>query len=267
MRVPGRRPFCGPTLPALLLGLAAAPAPAEAGAWTREPGTIQLITTIGQRGAPLRAGEDAADADTSTFQFYGEYGLTETVTVGGKLWLDMASTDPQLGSAAIGPFLRKRLWRTDTGHVAAVQVGALAPIEDWISAEFGRAKPFSTYEGSVRALYGKSWWGDWGSAFVSTEAGYQYRLDLPDEIRADVTAGIEPLDCCMAMLGVYGLTPIEPGQTDDSLRLAPSVVWHAFRPEEDAEETRATSFQLGLTYDALQPEDGIGFFIGVWQEF
>ena len=250
-----------------LLWPAVVPAPAEAGAWTREPGSTQFITVIGKRGAPLRAGEDAGGTDTSTFQAYGEHGLTETVTLGGKFWLDMATGDPEIGSAAIGPFLRKRLWRTDTGHVAAVQVGALAPVEDWIGGEFGRSKPFSTYEAAVRALYGKSWWGDWGSAFVSTEGGYQYRLDLPDEIRADVTAGIEPVDCCMAMLGVYGLMPIEAGLTDRSLRFAPSLVWHAFGGDEETADGRATSLQLGLTYDALQPEDGLGFFLGIWQEF
>ncbi|HUF56790.1 MAG TPA: hypothetical protein VMM55_09560, partial [Thermohalobaculum sp.] len=130
------------------------------------------------------------------------------------------------------------------------------------------SKPFSTVEYSFRGLYGKSWWGDWGNAYVSTEAGYQVRLEeRPDEIRADITAGIQPLDCCLAMLGVYGLYPIREDLTESSLRIAPSVAWLIRRPDEDDPDRQPTAIQLGLTHDLLEPGDGFGYFLGLWQEF
>lgn len=241
-----------------------APGPADAGAWTREPGSLQLITTIGRRGAPFRAGKDEEELETITSQFYAEYGLYEGFTVGGKFWTDVPLNDATRGSAELGLFARKRLWRTDQGSVASVQVGGQIPIADWLSEDLGSENPFSTEEIELRALYGKGWWGDWGNAFVSLEGGYQLRFDLPDEARADAVAGIRPVDCCMALLGVYGLWPVEDGLTDESIRLAPSIVWHVRQPDE---EGHSLSLQLGTTYDALQPEDGFGAFIGLWQSF
>ena len=251
----------------LALGAALSAAPAGAGAWTRQPGNLQVITTAGRRGEPLRAGEDEDGVETDTMQFYAEYGLAEGLTVGAKFWTDIAPEDPDVGSAAAGLFVRKRLWQTDTGHVVSVQAGALAPVESYLNEEFGESKPFSTVEYSVRGLYGKSWWGDWGNAFVSTEAGYQVRLEgRPDEIRADATAGIQPLDCCLAMLGVYGLYPVREDLTESSLRLAPSVAWLIRQPDADDPEWQKTAIQFGLTHDLLQSGDGFGYFLGLWQE-
>ena len=249
------------------LGSAVAPSPAGAGAWTREPGSLQIITTAGRRGAPYRAGEDSDEVETDFLQFYAEYGLAEGLTVGAKFWTDIAPSDPDVGSAAAGLFVRKRLWHTDTGHVASVQAGALAPIERFLNEEFGESKPFSTVEFALRGLYGRSWWGDWGNAFLSTEAGYQVRLEgRPDEIRADVTAGIQPVDCCLAMLGVYGLYPVKEELTESSIRLAPSLGWQVRGPDEESPDRQPTTLQAGLTYDLLEPGDGIGFFLGLWQE-
>ena len=264
----------GPALLVCLSALAASvivavvPAPADAGAWTREPGNLQVITTVGRRGEPFRAGEDDSGVQTDTMQFYAEYGLIEGLTVGAKFWTDIAASDPGVGSAAAGLFVRKRLWRTDTGQVASVQAGALAPVESYLNEEFGRSKPFSTVEYSLRGLHGKSWWGDWGSAFVSTEAGYQLRLEgRPDEIRVDVTAGIRPFDCCLAMLGVYGLYPVHEDLTDSSLRLAPSLGWQIRRPDDGDPDRRPSTIQIGLIHDLLQSGDGFGYFLGLWQEF
>lgn len=129
-------------------GLAAAEA--EAGAWTREPGDLQVISTFGHHGAPLRAGEDDDDVETVTSQIYAEYGLIEGLTVGGKFWTDIAPGDVDAGSAALGGFVRKRLWRSDGGSVVSAQVGALAPIESLLDEDFGRSKPFSTTEIELR---------------------------------------------------------------------------------------------------------------------
>lgn len=253
----------------LLSGLAAVPAPALAGAWTRAPGGAQLITTVGRQQVPFRQSEEAeGDAASDTFQIYGEYGLAEGLTVGGSFWLEVAPSDLDRGSALIGGFARKQLWQSEAGSVASVQLSAAAPVERWISEEFARSKPFSTAEIGLRALYGKSWWGDWGSAFLSTEAGYHLRFeDQPNEIRADATAGFEPWPCCAGMVSLHGLLPDGEGDTDTSLKLAPSLVWHLRRPGGEKPDLRRSSLQLGLAYDLLQPEDGIGVFLGAWQEF
>lgn len=249
------------TSPALLLLLSLLPGLAMAGAWTRTPGDLQVIATAGIEGMPLRQAEDDNDG-AQTAQLYAEYGVTEGLTAGGSFWLEVVPTEPDQGSAALGGFLRQRLWQNEAA-VLSLQAGIAAPVERWISAEFARTKPFSALDLGVTALYGRSWWGDWGSAFLSTGVGYHYLFeDQPAEVRGEVTLGTEPWSCCMAMLSLYGLLPVQEGLTDESLKIVPSVGWHL----TDGSEGPRTTLQLGASRDLLR-DQGFGAFLGVWQDF
>lgn len=237
--------------------------PAAAGAWTRTPGETQVIATAGLRGAPLAAGEED-DGQGGVAQLYAEHGLAEGFTVGAKVIGDFVPGDPDRGSAAAGVFGRYRLWQGE-GAVASVQLDVQAPIERLFGEAFARSKPFSVAEAALRGLYGRSWWGDWGSAFVSTGAGYALRGEgRAGQALAEATFGIEPFDCCLGMLSAYGRVPVEEDGTDEQLTLQPSAVWHLRRSEDGRPSTSA---QLGVSYDVLNPEDGAGLFLGLWQTF
>lgn len=241
------------------------PAPADAGAWTRARGEGQVIVTAGLRGAPLNPGEEEG-GDGGNAQLYGEYGLAEGFTVGAKVLGDYVPGDPDEGSAAAGVFGRYRLWQNDGGGVASVQLDLQAPIERLFGEEFARSKPFSAAEAAVRGLYGRSWWGDWGSAFLSTGAGYALRAEgRAGQALLEATVGVEPLDCCLGMLSAYSRLPVEDDGTDDQLTLQPSAVWHLRRSADTGRPT--TSAQMGVSYDVLNPEDGPGLFVGLWQSF
>ena len=247
-----------------MLAVLVAPTPVLAGAWTREQGSTQIITKFGRQQRPVREARDTDDPSPATLsQLYGEYGVTDDLTVGANAWLDIAVDNPDLGSASLGVFARQRVWRRDDGRVASLQLGVSLPAERAVSREFARSKPFSATDIGLDALFGKSWWGDWGNAYLSTGLGYHHRFeDQPAELRGEVTFGVEPHRCCVAMMALHGLTPVTEGDTEGSLKLTPSVGWHVRR-----ESASHTTLQLGASYDLLDTDDGFGVFIGVWQSF
>jgi hypothetical protein len=73
----------------------------------------------------------------------------------------------------------------------------------------------------------------------------------------------------MGILSVYGLSPLGPG-TDPSLKVSPSLAYtfwpFAERDEKEPEKQRKPStIQIGLSYDVLNPEDGMGVLISIWR--
>jgi len=263
-----------------LLGLAlagvlgATPGPeAAAGAWTKAPGRGQLIATTGRRAAPITAfvGEPA-QSDSNFSQLYVEYGVIEGLTLGGVAFVEVSTSDFEDNAAEVGVFARKRLWHSDWGGVASVQLGYSHPLERMIGEGFAGSEPDSVPEIQARALYGQSFWGGWGNAFVSLEAGYHWqRGDRADEIRADVTGGYAPWRCCMGLLSLYSLTPIGEG-TEASLTIAPSFAYTIvprIGPNEKKPFHRLepTTVQIGVSYDLLNLDDGLGVQVSIWQAF
>ena len=245
---------------------------ASAGAWTRPEGSGQVIVSSGRRVAPVGAiAGGLADEDANTLQIFLEYGLIEGLTVGGALFADLSSVKLGEGSASAGVFLRKRLWQGEKG-VFSVQAGYSHPFEDIIPGEFGRNGSGAVPEVELRALYGHSWWGDWGSAFFSAEGGYDWRGDDDaDELRLDATIGWEPFHCCLAIMSLFGTLPIS-GDEDAALKISPSLaytMWPEFGRNEKKVQgpVRPSTIQVGVTYDMLNHDDGLGLQISIWRRF
>jgi len=253
------------------------PGPAIAGAWTRPEGSGQFIFSSGRRTAPAGAlVGGATERNLTVTQIYVEYGLFDDLTIGASAYTEFDLFDADEGSAAAAILARKRLWQNDAGSVASVQAAFSVPFESVIREEFGRSKPDSVPELQLRGLYGTSWWGDWGNAFLSTEAGYYLRSEgAPDEIRLDATVGYEPRRCCMALFSVYGAVPLGHRTGHDnssSLKIAPSFAYTLW-PEivRNAKKPPVPVFpstiQVGLDYDVLNGDDGLGLFISIWKRF
>lgn len=255
---------------ALLAGAMAGPSPVEAGAWTQAPGSGQVISSVSRRASPFSSFAGGPTDDDSTFTaLFFEYGVVEGITVGGTAFIEVTSDDGG-NTAELGLFGRYRFWQGDHGDVAAVQVGVKQPVNDLLGGSFGGPGADPTQEVSLRLLYGKGFGFDWGNAFVSTEAGYHLQTDGDDdEIRADITVGAQPFDCCMGLLAVYSTYPI--GDSDEaSLKVAPSVTY-SFRlsdqPDENGAPPKKTTLQFGLSQDLLNLDEGLGFQFSVWQPF
>ena len=259
-------------LPAFLLACLLA-GEAAAGAWTLAKGEGQVIMTTGRRIAPVGAFlGGAADEDENSSQLFVEYGVADGWTLGAALYADFSALDAQAMEIRLGAHVRHRIWQRPKGDVVSLQAGISAPVEKWLIGNLADSLPGSVPEAHIRALYGRGWQSGWGNSFVSAEAGFHWRGErAADEFRLDVTAGTEPWKGVLGLLGVYSIVPVI-GDGDASLKLAPSIaytLWPRLGPNDKKPfgELNPNTVQLGLVYDVLNPEDGLGVTISVWRDF
>lgn len=246
---------------------------ASAGAWTRPEGEGMAIVTTGRRVAPMGGLTGGpVSSDTGISQIYLEYGLIEGLTIGAKSYIEISSTDISGSSAAVGGFIRKRVWQDDQGGVGSIQLGYSHPIESLLGATFELSEPGAVPEANIAALYGHGWAGDWGSAFLSTGAAYHLRGEgTADDLRVELTGGYAPWRRVMGIVSLYGLAPLGPG-TDASLKIAPSIAytmwpWLERNEKKPIGPVRPNSIQLGVSYDLLNGSDGLGVSISMWRPF
>lgn len=243
------------------------PGMAGAGAWTQAPGAGIFIASISRKAAPIASfAGSPAENDSNYAALFFEYGLAEGLTAGGTAYVELSTMEDDGDTAELGIFLRQRLWQGEAGDVASVQIGLKQPVNDLLGGDFGGPNADPTQEVSVRALYGRGFGFDWGTAFVSLEAGYHLQTDGDeDEMRADLTGGVQPWDCCMVLLSLYSTYPIGDDDTA-SVKLAPSLTYRL--GSGDAEPVRKpVTLQIGLSRDLLDPGDGLGVQVSIWKPF
>ena len=256
-------------LPALLI--AAAPSVAQAGAWTLAEGDGQFITTSGRTMAPAGAFFDGiADRDKTSLSLFVEYGITDEITAGLTAWGEWDAltmeTDIQLGA-----HVRYRLWQGEQGDVFSVQLGGSLPIEGWVGEPLAGPSDDSAATVQFGALYGRGWTSDWGNTFATGELAFRWRGgDEADEIRLEATAGHAVSHSFMGILGLYATAPL--GDGDMSLKIAPSIAWTAWpwlgvNDKKPAEFAYPRTIQLGVSYDLLNPDDGLAVNISIWNRF
>ena len=126
------------------------------------------FVTTARRVAPIGAlTVGPISRDTNISQIYLEYGLLDGLTIGAKSYIELSTTDLTTSSAALGGFVRKRVWQDGRGGVASVQFGYAHPIESLLGDAFAMAEPGAVPEAPLAGLYGRGWAGDWGAAFPS----------------------------------------------------------------------------------------------------
>ena len=246
---------------------------AGAGAWTLAEGSGQVIMTTGRKIAPIGAFTGgAADSDANSSQIYAEYGLADGWTVGAVAYGEFSTTDAADMELRLGGHVRHRVWTGSKGDVASVQAGFSAPIEGWLGDLAPDSLPESVPEVYGRALYGRGWQTEWGNSFVSTEGGFHWRGEGDeDELRLDVTAGHEPWKGVLALLGVFSALPIGDAG-DATLKFAPSIAytlwpWLGENDKKPFGPLHPNTVQLGIVWDALNPDDGLGVQLSIWQSF
>ena len=265
-----RIPACAGLLFAALILLP--PLPALPGAWTRAAGEGQIIVTAARSSGPAGSVlSDVPDRDITTSQIYLEYGLTDSLTLGGKAYVQISGFSPGDNSALAGGFLRKRVWQDGQGGVASLEGGYAHPIESVFGPTFANAAWGAVPEAHGAALYGRGWGGDWGSAFLSTGLAYYWRgRGAADNLRAEATAGYAPWRWLMGMVSLYGLEPLGSG-SERSLKVAPSLAFsYGFGDEDgdpEAKKRHPSTIQFGASYDLLNPGEGVGFSVSVWRGF
>ena len=245
---------------------------AGAGAWTQPEDTVLVIATTSRQMAPASAflGETPT-TDRNGTQIFLEYGLLEGLTVGLTAYGQFSATDTTL-EARLGGHVRHRLHSGTAGDVVSIQAGASFPVERWFGSQLGDDRPDSASELDLRVLYGRGWQWDLGDSFVSGEAGLRIRGEgLDEELRVDATIGHTPTRGVLGLFSVFSTVPL--GQKGDaSLKLSPSVAYTLFsslgpNDKKPDGEFSPNTLQLGLSWDALAPEDGLTVSLSVWRRF
>ena len=250
---------------------------AAAGAWTLAEGTGQVITTTGRKIAPVGAFMGgAADSDAISSQIYAEYGVADGWTVGLAAYGEFSTTDAEDMELRLGGHVRHRVWTGEKGDTASIQAGFSAPVESWLGKLAPESLPDSVPEAHLRALYGRGWQTGWGNSFVSAEAGFHWRGErADDELRFDVTAGHEAWKGVLGLFSVFTALPLgggDKGGSDATLKLAPSIAytlwpWLGENDKKPSGPLYPNTIQLGIVWDALNPDDGLGVQISIWKSF
>ncbi len=183
---------------ALILLLAGAPA-AEAGAWLRSKGDGFGATSVSTN----------KDRELST-SLYGEYGLTERLTLGLDISYGVDRTFFQQGSGIA--FLRFPLGPTDRTHKWAAHIGLGAR---YLQGYFLRAA-----EAGLSWGRGIQWRDKYG--WLNVDGSYNIPQSPADSrLKIDGTAGIGLNDRFKVMLQMFNTH--EGGQTFS--QIAPSLLW------------------------------------------
>ena len=257
-------------VPALILALT--PEFADAGAWTLAEGDGQVIVTTGRSAAPVGAMFGGlADKDKSSLYVFVEYGATNRLTLGGKASADWNTTSGQV-DLRLGGHMRYRIWQGNDGDVLSLQVGGSGPVHQWIGSPLGSGTVDNVVQADFNVLYGRGWLSDWGNTFISVQAGFRWRGGgRADHLRIEGTGGHAFSRRFMGLFGISAGYPVF-GNDDATLKISPSLAWTMWprlgeNDKKPAEFAHPRTLQIGLEYDALNPDDGLGFLVSVWNRF
>lgn len=211
----------GAPVAALALTAVVTAATAQAGAWTQAPGAAFLSLSASHFQTDDGAFEE------SSLALYGEYGVTERLTLGGVIEGSRSLGGRDEEDARLAALARWRLFEGPAGDPFSVQAMAGDNVGDLVPAEPGRAVADET-EIDLRALYGRGFASPLGAGWLNLEGGVRFQLgDAADEIRLDATVGVRPAPRWLAMVQSFntlGLrNPTGFGADFSVAKIAPSV--------------------------------------------
>jgi hypothetical protein len=256
----------------LALGLMASPDAASAGAWTLPEGGGLAIVTL----TPSQANKGFDEK--GKLQSIPRYSKTELQTLleyGAADWFTvmLAPSLQQIKIAAPVDAQRSGFGYTDIGGRMRLSQG-----EDWVfSAQatlrvpgtFDKRNPaaigYTDPELDVRALFGYSFNALGWPAFFDVQLAQRFRIGgPPDEFRADLTLGIQPLPQWLLLAQSFNVISEGAGAPG-----VPSFSYYKFQVSAVYSVNPALSLQVGAFttyagYNALQ-ENGI--VLGGWYKF
>ena len=246
---------------------------AAASAWGRRGGELFVLTradVFEARGSFLASsfldGEDRFRRLESNF--YTEYGLTDRLTLGGKLvYGESRITGARETIAARGvtvaeAFVQQKVW-SPGNSVGAVRVGVAIPA----SFDSGVRRELLSEGADVelRALYGHSSNLFGAPVFGSFESAYRKRIsNSADQAIVDATLGVEPHRMMLFLLRSSNTVSIrnesESGADFDIYRIQPSLV---IGPRN------RFSLEVGFIseYAGRNFDRGNTYFVGIWSRF
>lgn len=250
------------------------PGVALAGAWPAPEGVAQYIVTTSLKGEdPASIAGVLSDEDArNEISLFAEYGLTEDTTGGLTVYAGFDQADLRYAEVEIGAFLRHRFWWNEMGDVASFEFGINLPAERWVGSDLGENRDNSVNEAFGSLMYGIGRQLDWANVFASNGVEYRARGGgKPDELTLFTTLGVQPHDRFIGLLDIWLQKPLDGGDPL-RLKLTPSVglilrPWTWENEKKSGQLSYPTTLQLGVTYDTLNPEDGVSLNLSIWKSF
>jgi protein XagA len=252
--------------------LTASTAAVFAGAWTLPTGEGQVIVT----GTPSE-GVQAFDENgkLQPFPRYSKDELQALTEYGATDWLTMILTPMLQHVSVAAPYEgqrtglgytdfggRVRLWHDDSWVVAVQTIFRMPGTFDHTStAAIGYYDP----EVDTRALVGYGFKAGTYPAFINVEVAQRLRFGgPPDEFRADVTFGIQPMDKWLVLLQSFNVVSEGHGYWG-----IPSYDYEKVQLSGVYALTSSLSLQLGAfrTYAGRNALQENGLVLSAWYKF
>lgn len=271
---------CGVCLGAVLLVTKSA----LAGPWPQNEGGGILIGSVSYLETDNRLSNTNPAIGDGTysrlgFGLYGEYGVTDTWTIGGSSRIERVRlhgpvvSGETTGVPDVELFVRKVLWQEGPGILAAQ--GTIA-----IPTGYNINRNPALGDGAValepRVLYGQGIdLGAWPS-FFSVEAAYRFRFGDPsDQVRIDATLGTHPADGWMLLLQSRNTISVQ-NQNGSSVPGPAFTGWHGTDYDlynltlsvvRDVSPTWSVEIGGYSEIGARNYNAGSGGFVSVWRRF
>jgi len=199
---------------------------------------------------------------------YLEFGLTDKVTLGGKLVYGTSTISNQFesrsasGFSEIEAFVQHQLWSGQRDVGALSIIGALPS-----RFETGVRPGIEGDGGAVEArfLYGRDLVSGPQKVFAGIEAGYRKRFGgAADQGRIDITFGFEPSQKILFLVQSFNTLSVRNENNDgadfDVFKAAPSLIWRG---------GKRWSVQGGVIheYAGRNLSRGTTYFVGLWTVF
>lgn len=246
---------------------------AAASPWGRAPGELFLISDFEyfRTQSVLKAFNTGADVNSyyrAGGSTYGEFGLTPSVTIGGKAWFgshwrresDFVESSGQV--LEIEGFAQQKVFQ-NAFHSGAVKLivgnAGSRPLDSRPDT------PGANLNTSLLFSYGRNIIKKPMKVFVVSEVGLKKRFGADaDQVIVDSAIGIEPDNRFLLLTDLYTTFSLQNQSMDgadyDVIKLRPSIVW---RP------TAKWGLQAGLTQEIAGRNLtlGRGYFVALWSRF
>ncbi len=244
---------------------------AHAGPWPQPEGHGLLISSFGFTQAQNHAGVSNPAYGNGVYQrfglgLYGEYGVTDRITVLGAGGPQLRSLDTAGSTAGMGDVdlaIRGTFWQEEywAGAVEGI-VKVPTSYDAYVNPALGNGQ----VDLEPRLLIGRGLQLGSLPAFAILEAGYRFRTGGPsDQLRLDATFGVHVAPAWMILVQSFNIIGMQnqdtPGCTDFSLSTLFVSMVYEFSPR--------WAVQVGGTGDIATRNynGGYGAFAAIWWRF
>ncbi len=230
-----------------------------AGAWTRASGSTFTAQSTNFFTTELSSKTEPPFRKLTASTFI-EYGLFDSVTIGGKIDYAMRADGAEESMTSL--FVRTRFWQGVSGDVLSAEFSGAYPVLDALSADIPARDVTPDLRIGIAYGRGLTWGaGSWAEAALS----FRRRFRTPaDEVKLDLTFGYRPAEKIVALAQIFGTVGLRNegpfGADYDAIKVSLSAGYRI---------TDTRTLLLVAAQDVLSRNfaPGTEFGFTIWNEF